>query len=70
MILDIKWLEDGIIPFLADTVQNPEHLEYEMIKILLAEMSYPWSLYVFVFLPYAAYCGALTYYYGYCLTEA
>ena len=68
MILEIEWLEDGIILFLANTVQNHEHFEVEVIKILLDELSYPWSLYVFLFLPYAAYCGVLTYYYGFCLT--
>lgn len=70
LILEIEWLENRIIPFLVNTIQNPDHFEIEIIKILLDEMSYPWSLYVFLFLPYAAYCGVLTYYYGFCLTQA
>ena len=38
--------------------------------MLIDELAYPWSLFVFLFLPYAAYCGILTYYYGFCLTQA
>ena len=70
MILEIEWLENEIIPFLGNTIQNHEHFEVEIIRVLLDELAYPWSLYVFLFLPYAAYCAILTYYYGFCLTLA
>ena len=70
MIFSIEFLEDKIIQFLGDSVQNREHFDFEIIKILVDELVYPWSITIFVFFPYLIYCCLLTYYFCYCLTEA
>ena len=69
-VLEIEWLERQIAVFLSVVIKDDSNFDNELVKILLGELDFWYPLFVFMFLPFMAYFGLVTYYLCFVVSDA